>query len=208
MNAGYIYILINNSLNGLIKIGSTTLGAKERAKQLSSHTGVPTPFIVAYEIYVEECTNFEKTIQNELSEFRINQNREFFQYPLNKAIELICKLNERQNTNFFEAIEIMTRIIERYGNNIDASISSMRICQDEERVYFEFTRDKYIANYLKNQTITRTDLGFIVEGYEEKMFNSQEHINTNVSKFLELDDWSIYNCIGEIFIEEWSPNIK
>lgn len=29
MSAGYIYVLINKSLEGLIKIGSTTLGAKE-----------------------------------------------------------------------------------------------------------------------------------------------------------------------------------
>lgn len=78
MSAGYIYILINKSLEGLIKIGSTTLGVKERARQLSSSTGVPTPFIVAYEIYVEDCINFEKQIHNQLSEFRVNPNREFF----------------------------------------------------------------------------------------------------------------------------------
>lgn len=142
---------------------------------------------------------------NILSEFRVNPNREFFQYSLNKAIELIYKLNERQNTNFFEAIEKMTLIIDRYNDNIDASIGSIRICQDEKRVYFEFTKDKYIAYYLKDQIITRTDLGFIVEEYEEKLFNPTYHINTNISKFLELDDCSMANCVGEIFVEEWQP---
>lgn len=59
MNAGYIYILLNKSLDGLIKVGSTTLGAKERTRQLSASTGVPMPFIVAYEIYIENCMNSE-----------------------------------------------------------------------------------------------------------------------------------------------------
>lgn len=206
MNAGYIYILINNSLTGLIKIGSTTLGAKERAKQLSSYTGIPTPFIVAYEIYLEDYIKFEKMIHNELSEFRVSTNREFFKYPLNKAIELIYKLsNKKINADTFEAIEIMPLIIERYGHNIDNSISSIRICQNGERVYFEFTKDKYIADYLKDQVITRTDLGFIVEYFDEKMFNPMDNININVSKFLGLDDVSMANCVGEIFMDSWQP---
>lgn len=204
MSAGYIYVLINKSFEGLIKIGSTTLGAKERARQLSSSTGVPTPFIVAYEIYVDDYINFEKQIHNRLSEFRVNQNREFFQYPLHKAIELIQSLNKAEtNIDVFEAIEISSSLFARYGNNLKPSISSIRICQDGERVYFEFTKDKYIADYLKDQIITRTDLGFIVEDYDERMFNPKNHISVNVNKFLDLDDYSMLNCVDEIFTQEW-----
>lgn len=104
MGAGYVYILINKSLDGLIKIGSTTLGAEERARQLSSSTGVPTPFMVAYEIYVDNSTKLEKQIHNLLDEFRVNPNREFFKYPLHKAIELIQKLNKNDDINVFESI--------------------------------------------------------------------------------------------------------
>lgn len=207
MSAGYVYILINKSLDGLIKIGSTTLGAKERAKQLSSSTGIPTPFIVAYEIYVEDCVHFEKRIHNELSEFRINPNREFFRYPLNKAIELIQRLKEaKTRDDVFEAIEILPILSDRYGNNIESSISSIRIVQDSERVYFEFTKNEYIADYLKDQIITRRDLGFIVENYDDKMFNPKKDININVNKFLDLDDCSMLNCVGEIFTETWIKN--
>lgn len=206
MNAGYVYILINKSLDGLIKIGSTTLGAKERAKQLSSSTAIPTPFVVGYEIYVENCTDVEKKIHNELSDFRINPNREFFRYPLNKAIELIQRISGSEtNTDTFEAIEILSLLLARYGNNIESSISSIRICQDGERVYFEFTVDKYIADYLKDQIITRTDLGFIADE-NDNLFNPNDDININVNKFLELDDYSMLNCVGEIFKEDWIKN--
>lgn len=60
MEYGYIYILNNNSMSGLIKIGSTVINAQERAKQISSNTGVPTPFKVAYELYVPNYKEFEK----------------------------------------------------------------------------------------------------------------------------------------------------
>ena len=49
MEEGYVYILSNDSLNGLLKIGSTTFGAEKRAKQLSYTTALPSPFIVEYE---------------------------------------------------------------------------------------------------------------------------------------------------------------
>ena len=204
MGAGYVYILINKSLDGLIKIGSTTLGARERAMQLSSSTGVPTPFIVAYELYVDNCTKLEKQIHNQLDEFRVNPKREFFKYPLYKAIELIQKLNKDDTvTNIFEAIEISSSLLARYGNSIEASISSMRIYQNDERVYFEFTKDEYIAGYLKDQIITRIDLGFITESDGNRMFNVEKNIEVNVDKFLALDDYSMLNCVDKIFTKEW-----
>lgn len=82
----------------------------------------------------------------------------------------------------------------------------MRICQDGERVYFEFTKDEYIADYLKNQIITRTDLGFIVNGGEDRMFNPKDQIRVNVDKFLDLDDYSMLNCVNEIFTQQWVEN--
>ena len=47
----------------------------------------------------------------------------------------------------------------------------MRICQNNERVYFEFTKNEYIADYLKNQIINRIDLGFIIGNDGDRMFN-------------------------------------
>lgn len=140
-------------------------------------------------------------------EFRVNPNREFFRYSLNKAIELIQNLKETEtNVDVFAATEILSLLSDRYGDNIESSFSSIRICQDGERVYFEFTKDKYIADYLKDQIITRTDLGFIVENYDDKMFDPNNHININVNKFLDLDDCSILNCVGEIFTQDWIKN--
>ena len=60
LNQGYVYILINESYINLIKIGSTSFKSEDRAKRLSATTGVPTPFKVAFEMFVDNCKEFEK----------------------------------------------------------------------------------------------------------------------------------------------------
>ena len=87
----YIYVLINPSLKGLLKIGRTNRSPEERAQELSTSTGVPQPFIVAYECIVSDGVAAEKLIHEELASggYRINESREFFQIPLNVAVKVI-----------------------------------------------------------------------------------------------------------------------
>jgi hypothetical protein len=44
MSVGYIYILSNPAMQGLLKIGVTSRDVRERVTQLSAATGVPKPF--------------------------------------------------------------------------------------------------------------------------------------------------------------------
>lgn len=103
------------------------------------------------------------------------------------------------------AIEILPMLVQKYGTYIDPDIVSAKIYQEIERVYFEYTKYEYIGGYLKNQSINRIDLGFIIEDIDEedKVFKKEVSIEENVKKFLELGDISMTNCISDIFIEEW-----
>lgn len=94
---GYVYALINPSLEGMVKIGKTTRSPDERAMELSSATGVPTPFFVAYKIYVNDCDQAEKYMHTLLFSkgFRVSDRREFFQMPLDKAIELMIDVQSK-----------------------------------------------------------------------------------------------------------------
>ena len=47
---GYIYILINPSINDLLKVGQTHKELEERAKEISQGAGVPTPYNEIYPI--------------------------------------------------------------------------------------------------------------------------------------------------------------
>lgn len=208
MEEGYVYILSNDSLNGLLKIGSTTFGAEKRAKQLSYTTALPTPFIVEYEIYVRHYVEFEKAIHRKLDSYRVNPKREFFAVSIDKAIEVIDHEKKKpyyDADDTYSAIEILSKLVKKYGTYIAPDIVSAKIYEEIERVYFEYTKYEYIDGYLKNQNIHRIDLGFIIEDIDEedKLFKKEVPIEVNVKKFFELDEISMANCFGDIFIEEW-----
>ena len=81
-DSGYVYILINPSLQkDLLKIGKTQKNPEKRAKQLTS-TGVPTEFHVAFAIKTENYHIVEKSIHRSLTNQRYQRNREFFKLPL------------------------------------------------------------------------------------------------------------------------------
>jgi len=93
---GYVYVLMNPSMNNLVKIGKTERLPTERAKELSSTTGVPTPFIVVYDCYFESCSDAEKFVHTLLEGkgYRVSSHREFFEIPVKDAIDAVMKAKE------------------------------------------------------------------------------------------------------------------
>jgi hypothetical protein len=81
---GYVYAMTNEGMPGLVKIGMTCDSPDERAKELSSATGVPYPFkvIVCKKVFTPKAK--EAAIHELLSAlgFRINERREFFNCSL------------------------------------------------------------------------------------------------------------------------------
>jgi hypothetical protein len=88
---GYVYVLFNPPLRGLVKIGRTARDPKGRAEELSSATGVPTPFEVAYDAYFADADAAEQFVHATLTEkgFRRASNREFFQIALSDAVRAV-----------------------------------------------------------------------------------------------------------------------
>jgi len=93
-STGYIYVLVNSAMPDLVKVGFTTRNPAGRAKELGAVTGVPVPFIVAYERPVANCQLAEQLIHRALQEkgFRVAENREFFRAPLATVIESVLTL--------------------------------------------------------------------------------------------------------------------
>lgn len=93
-STGYIYVLVNSAMPDLVKVGFTTRNPVGRAKELGAVTGVPVPFIVAYERPVANCQLAERLVHRALEEkgFRVAENREFFRAPLAKVIESVLSL--------------------------------------------------------------------------------------------------------------------
>jgi tetratricopeptide (TPR) repeat protein len=76
-------------MEGFVKIGKTTTDPEIRAKELSSATGVPTQFIVAYKAYFADCTEAESYIHTLLNEKRLSNSKEFFRSSLPDAIQAV-----------------------------------------------------------------------------------------------------------------------
>lgn len=91
---GYIYVLVNSSLPGLVKVGKTTRVPSERVEELSSATGVPTPFIVAFEKFFYDCDHAEALIHEMLEQqgCRPANNREFFRATASEVVNLIITI--------------------------------------------------------------------------------------------------------------------
>ena len=87
---GYIYVLSNPSMKeDMLKIGMTRRDPKERAVELSRSTGVPTDFVVAYQVRVPDCRSAEKLVHERLSKYRTSKRKEFFSLPSRDAIHTV-----------------------------------------------------------------------------------------------------------------------
>jgi len=91
MTKGYVYALINPSMPNLVKVGKTTRDPRTRLSELSSATGVATPFQLVHFAYFEDCDFAEEQVHSLLdgSGYRDNSRREFFSAPLFEVIRII-----------------------------------------------------------------------------------------------------------------------
>lgn len=83
-----IYVLTNQAMPGLIKIGITD-NLEKRIRDLSSSTSVPVPFQCYYARRVDNPKEIENALQYSLSDYRININREFFDIEPEKIKKLL-----------------------------------------------------------------------------------------------------------------------
>lgn len=93
-NFGCVYILKNPAFPKLIKIGFTErMDAEDRAKELSSSSGLPYPFVVVYTHQAENPRSLEAILHTEFSQYRANQNREFFEIDAGTVIRFLMNLD-------------------------------------------------------------------------------------------------------------------
>lgn len=80
-----IYILTNEVMPGLVKIGFTG-DLEERIRALSSATGVRLPFECYYAVEVPDHVRVENILHNLFADHRVNPRREFFEIEPEKAV--------------------------------------------------------------------------------------------------------------------------
>jgi hypothetical protein len=96
MPSGYIYVLVNSAMPGLVKVGKTTRLPSDRAQELSTATGVATPFVVAFEHAFADVDTVERLVHSEMEQrgFRESKNREFFRVASSEVVRIILAIAE------------------------------------------------------------------------------------------------------------------
>lgn len=199
-DSGYVYVLMNPSMENMVKIGKTEREPNERAKELSSTTGVPTPFVVVYDCYFESCSEAETFVHTYLENkgFRVSSNREFFEIPIKDAIDSIMKAKEHfgefkeitQNKDFDEK-EIFTSDLE--DDFLDSLDFQEKAKEPWEEVFdiaetYYYGLDDEIVDYEEamNYYLKAIKLGSVLAysriGY---MYSSGEGVNENKKKALQ-----------------------
>ena len=83
---GWVYVMENRAMPGLVKLGQSTHIPEWRARQLSS-TSVPYPFTVAYRALVDDYRRVETASKAVLG--RCREGKEFYRCGPGQAAEVI-----------------------------------------------------------------------------------------------------------------------
>lgn len=157
---GYVYVLSNPSMAGLVKIGKTTTSPTRRMSELHS-TGVPTPFELEFAAEVADCHVSERAAHDALDRYRVSSNREFFKVSVMEALrEILPRLGEYEVVEFKSSHgieQLEAEIAKRRRATLDAQAATER---ERARLALERKREgaTRIANLQAQLLIARNKL--------------------------------------------------
>ena len=157
----YVYILINEAMPGLVKIGRTTTSVKQRISELNQPAGIPLPFTCYYAARVEDCSKVERKLHEAFGDHRVRDRREFFRLSPHRAqaaLELAA----------LEDVTPREEIIDEYPE--DAAMGLIR--ETKRRILTTFTQYQVplgsTLQFTKDSRITA-----IVDGERTVQFNGE-----------------------------------
>jgi hypothetical protein len=110
--AEIVYVLVNEAMPGLCKVGCTTTDLASRIRGLYA-TGVPLPFELFYACEVENCVFVERQIHEAFGDHRLSKKREFFRVAperVRAALLIAAKAEVRLGDEVFETVEDKTDV--------------------------------------------------------------------------------------------------
>lgn len=191
MSLGYLYILSNKSMPGLLKIGRTDRRPETRAKELTSATGVPLAFEIEFSVLVYDSIAAERFVHGSLEAkgLRFSLNREFFRVSLEEATELLRQssiqafsvedyeksiFNQAYLRNRYEAIQFPSHY---------QKISQIR-ANELEKLLWPIAREGLTHAYMRLAHI-------FLENFPDQLKYRQHLLDYLDSRFAEVkQDWS------------------
>ena len=115
---GWVYVITNKAMPGLVKVGFSMQDPSIRAKELAG-TGIPHPYEVEYEVLVDDPRNIERSAHQSLADFR--EGKEWFRCDPEVAINAIREVVGSSSH------------LEEFKGETEQRSDDLRAKQDEEK---------------------------------------------------------------------------
>lgn len=185
---GYVYVLTNDYMPGLVKIGETGRDDyRDRLKDLY-RTGVPVPFkaVHASKVKKEDTRKIEHALHVAFDPDRVNPRREFFHMSPDRAIAILKIVEIEDVTDY-------TNVILR--ENLDPSEleAQTRATVEREREERELKKKRPLLNYfdlgiLEGERLSwkdNQDIYVTVSGERKVIYEGEEYYLTAVTQKLK-----------------------
>lgn len=151
-----VYVLTNEVMPGLVKIGLTSTSIEQRMMELYK-TGVPVPFECFRASVVRNGADVEGRLHRAFAKFRVNKNREFFEMEPQSVVEILELVEVENVTPTDEVYETPDDIValknleerkERFSfNMVDISPGvQLALSKDETKVATVVENNKVLYN--------------------------------------------------------------
>lgn len=184
--AEIIYVLTNEAMPGLVKIGRTTTNVEQRIRELDT-TGIPLPFQCFYAGLVNDGNEVERKIHYIFGEQRCRRNREFFRVDPNR-VKAAIELAE---------IEDITKKIESEMTEDDARA----LADNERRQVFRFSLAKVPEGSLLQFTRDASKTCKVLNDRSVEFEGRSTTLSAAASELLQSLGWKSKSVAGPLF---WS----
>jgi type I restriction enzyme, R subunit len=161
---------------------------------------------------------FNEEIDNELLNF-INTKLEFYNKLTEDKVNLMFKslwFNDLYDQKVrkgakgkvdekVDRLEVLPKLKERFGDQINPAITSLKVCQD---AFVVFTETSFLD---KGNNPVREDLDFIgddEDNLESILFKPEKDIVDNAKIFIDLDQYTLYMSVNDLFTKDAEEDIK
>lgn len=192
---------------GLAKVGKTTRTSSDRVSELSSATGAPSPFILAFEQPVSDCDVAELWVHRELDRagYRLAARREFFNGPLHEIVEIVSQATK---------IQAISEKVLPQGASDELANASLELADELcELGYMHLygtdnllpNRRKALTYFEQAATLGNSDAcmmaGLLYRWGDDGKGKNLENALVFLNKAVQLGNWQCHASVASIFLE-------
>lgn len=183
---GYVYVLSNESMPGIFKIGMTERSPEERVLEanISDTFRPPTPYIIEIQKKVNNYKEIEKNIHMILSDKRVNSKREFFKITIEELKHIFDNIEEKYELEK-NISEKENKIINKINNDIFDKLSKLKDnCIYYNKIIIKINHEKKRYNYHNYSSDNLVDIINIIVSIQSHIFEDDilEYYTTHYTK--------------------------